>query len=48
MKSWQILLLFHVCWFTLIYLLLRIDKKSERILERLRELEKKVGPGKGF
>jgi hypothetical protein len=42
MKNWQILLLFHVCWFILIYLLFRINEKSDKVLERLNELEKKI------
>jgi hypothetical protein len=46
MKNWQIIVLFHACWFTIIYLILRIDGKANKVLERLKELEKKIESGK--
>ena len=46
MKNWQILILFHVCWFALIYLLLRIDRKSDKALAQLNELERKIESSK--
>jgi hypothetical protein len=46
MKDWQILVLFHICWFILIYLLLQIDGKADKILERLEKLEKKIESSK--